>query len=67
MLGANVEKSQKAGQLEDKGQIAEGEVYKRDMGQGQGVSCGGKEMRKTDVSQQGTKLGVSFSCRRGMH
>jgi len=38
------EKSKKSGQLEDKGQITEGEEYRWDTGQGQGVSCGGKRM-----------------------
>lgn len=30
-------------------------------------SCARKRMRKTDVFQQGTKVGVSFSGRQGMH
>lgn len=54
---------QKARQLPDKGQKAEGEEYQWDMGQG--VSCGGKRTGKTDVSQQGTGLQVPFSSRRG--
>lgn len=60
------ETSHKAGQLEDKEQSAEGEEYQWNMGQGHGVWCAWKKTRKTNLFQQGTKLGVPFSSRLGM-